>query len=206
MYIVGFIDDDKDAYEDYRERLKRKDIELLYPDYYTEMMDIVNWVLTSNIKCLMVDYKLKSKFKFFGTELVAFINVELPDLPCLILTNYPEQSINENLVISNLIEDRDRLAADDIDGFVARIKQAVDVFENRLQKYYKEYNELLKLKKEGNMSAMQEERFLNLYKLLRAYGEVDDLPVQLLNSEVNKKIEEIIGRINILVDKAQKRE
>jgi len=131
--------------------------------------------------------------------------LKVPDLPCLILTNYPEESINENLVIINLIEDRNVLAADDIEEFVRKIKQAVDVFETRLHRYHIDYEILLKAKKNGSISAIEEEQFIDLYKLLRAYGEVDDLPIQLLSSEVNQKIDEILGRVNVLVEKIENR-
>ena len=205
MYRIGFIDDDLDSYEDYRVRLARKDIELLYPDGITEMPEMKEWLLSNGIKCFIIDYKLNNKFKFLGTELIAYINVKVPDLPCLILTNYPEESIRENLVIINLIEDRNVLAEDDIEEFVRKIKQAVDVFENRLHKYHIDYEELLKAKKNGSISAIEEEQFEDLYKLLRAYGEVDDLPFQLLSSEVNQKIDEILQRVNILVEKVENR-
>lgn len=205
MYRIGFIDDDRDSYEDYQVRLERKDIELLYPDGITEMPEIIEWLLSNGIKCFIIDYKLNNKFKFLGTELIAYINARVPDLPCLILTNYPEESMRENLVIINLIEDRNVLAADDIEEFVRKIKQTVDVFENRLHKYYINYEELLKAKKNGSISAIEEEQFINLYKLLRAYGEIDDLPIQLLSSEVNQKIDEILGRVNILVQKVENR-
>lgn len=205
MYSVGFVDDDRDSYEDYKIRLARKDVCLMYPDGHSEMDEIAKWVLDNNIKCLIVDYKLNRKFKFLGTELVAFINLKIPDLPCLILTNYPEQSINENMVLTNLIEERNVLAADDIEGFVIKIKQAVEVFENRLRKYFADYEQLLNKKKSQNMTALEEERFFDLYKLLRAYGEVDDLPTQLLNSEVNQKIDEILGSVNSLLTKAEER-
>ena len=205
MYRIGFIDDDRDSYEDYQVRLARKKIELLYPDGITEMPEMIEWLLSNCIKCLIIDYKLNNKFKFLGTELITYINLKVPDLPCLILTNYPEESINENLVIINLIEDRNVLAADDIEEFTRKIKQAVDVFENRLHKYHISYEELLKAKKNGSISAIEEEQFIDLYKLLRAYGEVDDLPIQLLSSEVNQKIDEILGRVNVLVEKIENR-
>ena len=205
MYRIGFIDDDRDSYEDYKVRLARKDIELLYPDGLTEMPEMIEWLLSNCIKCLIIDYKLNNKFKFLGTELIAYINAKVPDLPCLILTNYPEESIRENLVIINLIEDRNVLAADDIEEFTRKIKQAVDVFENRLHKYHIDYEELLKAKKNGSISAIEEEQFIDMYKLLRVYGEVDDLPIQLLSSEVNQKIDEILERVNTLIEGAEKR-
>lgn len=205
MYRIGFIDDDRDSYEDYQVRLARKKIELLYPDGITEMPEILEWLLSNCIKCFIIDYKLNNKFKFLGTELITYINLKVPDLPCLILTNYPEESINENLVIINLIEDRNVLAADDIEEFVRKIKQAVDVFETRLHRYHIDYENLLKAKKNGSISAIEEEQFIDLYKLLRAYGEVDDLPIQLLSSEVNQKIDEILGRVNVLVEEIENR-
>ena len=205
MYRIGFIDDDRDSYEDYQVRLARKKIELLYPDGITEMPEILEWLLCNGIKCFIIDYKLNNKFKFLGTELITYINLKVPDLPCLILTNYPEESINENLVIINLIEDRNVLAADDIEEFVKKIKQAVDVFETRLHRYHIDYEILLKAKKNGSISAIEEEQFIDLYKLLRAYGEIDDLPIQLLSSEVNQKIDEILGRVNVLVEKIENR-
>lgn len=169
------------------------------------MPEILEWLLSNGIKCFIIDYKLNNKFKFLGTELITYINLKVPDLPCLILTNYPEESINENLVIINLIEDRNVLAADDIEEFVRKIKQAVDVFETRLHRYHIDYEILLKAKKNGSISAIEEEQFIDLYKLLRAYGEVDDLPIQLLSSEVNQKIDEILGRVNVLVEKIENR-
>ena len=205
MYRIGFIDDDRDSYEDYQVRLARKNIELLYPDGITEMPEIIEWLLSNGIKCFIIDYKLNNKFKFLGTELITYINLKVPDLPCLILTNYPDESIRENLVIINLIEDRNVLDADDIEEFVRKIKQAVDVFENRLHKYHIDYENLLKAKKNGSISAIEEEQFIDLYKLLRAYGEVDDLPIQLLSSEVNQKIDEILGRVNVLVEEIENR-
>ena len=89
MYRIGFIDDDRDSYNDYQVRLARKRIELLYPDGITEMPEIVDWLLSNSIKCFIIDYKLNNKFKFLGTELITYINLKVPDLPCLILTNYP---------------------------------------------------------------------------------------------------------------------
>ena len=169
------------------------------------MPEIIEWLLSNGIKCFIIDYKLNNKFKFLGTELITYINLKVPDLPCLILTNYPEESINENLVIINLIEDRNVLAANDIEEFVRKIKQAVDVFETRLHKYHIDYENLLKAKKNGSISAIEEEQFIDLYKLLRAYGEVDDLPIQLLSSEVNQKIDEILGRVNVLVEEIENR-
>lgn len=205
MCKIGFVDDDYDAYNDYKVRLARKDIELLYPTDCNTMEEIVDWIVDQNVKCVIIDYKLKNRFKFYGTELMAHINIVLPDLPCIMLTNFPEETIDSKLVMQNLIEERGILDADDIQPFVDKIKQAVEVFGNRLNIRMKEYENLLVSKSNGEITALQEERFIDLYKLLRAYGEVDDLPAELLNSEVSKKIDDILGRVNRLLNNTDKR-
>jgi len=60
MYRIGFIDDDRDSYEDYQVRLARKKIELLYPDGITEMPEILEWLLSNGIKCFNHLYKFES--------------------------------------------------------------------------------------------------------------------------------------------------
>ena len=102
MYRIGFIDDDNSLNDVYAKRLSRKDIELCFVDDCDTMQDVVSWILDAGIKCMIVDYQLTNQYNFKGTELVAYINAELPDLQCVILTNYKDTGISENLVIKNL--------------------------------------------------------------------------------------------------------
>ena len=207
MYKVGFIDDDKSLIEDYIVRLKRKDIELLFVEDASNKEDVVRWILSKGIKCMLVDYKLTQKYDFNGTELVAYINSEIPDLPCIILTNYCDEGIGENLVIKNLFIEREKLDADinspDFEKIISVFKQAVDVFDNRLKNHQIEF-ETLKLKKESqSINSNEEERLIEVFKLLRAYNEVDDLPAELLTTNASKKMSDILQLLNKLTSKAQ---
>lgn len=125
MYIIGFADKSYELFEDYAKRFSRRDITLLSPQEGMSKEDILNWILSNNIRCLMVDYKLRPNFKFVGTDLVAYINSVLPDLPCMILTAYPQESLNENLVIKNMIEDRSVLDASNFEDFTNKLKQVM---------------------------------------------------------------------------------
>ena len=154
---------------------------------------------------MLVDYKLVGAYAFNGTELLAFINSELPDLPCIILTNYREQGISENLVIKNLFWEREvldsNIESNEFGDFIDCLKQAVKVFNNRIKKNILEYK-VLKNKKEKNIiSSEQEERMLYLYKLLKSYKEIDDLPSELLTTSITKKMEDILLILNELIDK-----
>ena len=137
MFRVGFIDDDQTTIDDYKIRLKRKGIDLYSAKNCSTKQNVVDWILENEIKCMLVDYKLTGAYDFNGTQLVAFINSELPDMPCVILSNYCESGKEENLVIENLFIDRDVLAADfdsnEFEQFINTLKQAVEVFDNRLK-------------------------------------------------------------------------
>lgn len=201
MYTVGFVDNSFDLLPDYKTRLGRHGVNLIFPDSGKGKEEIVQWVLQNNVRCLMVDHKLRPNFDFVGTDLVAYINSALPDLPCMILTAYPQESLNEKLVIKNMIESRDSLDATNLVSFCDELKQAVDVFSKRLELHENEYRGLVSERKAGTISAQQEERLAYLYNLLRAYGEIDELPAEFLRPTVEKKVDSLIGKINqLLID------
>ncbi len=204
MYKLGFIDDDNSLIEDYKISLHRKDIELVFVEDCKTKIDVLKWILSNEIKCMLVDYKLTATYDFNGTELVAYLNSELPDLPCIILTNYCDQGIGENLVIKNLFVEREKLDADFestiFEELVASFKQAVEVFDNRLQRNITEYAELKMKKENANISSEEEERLVELFKILRAYNEVDDIPAELLTSNTTKKMSDILNSLDKLLD------
>lgn len=207
MYRIGFIDDDDSLNDVYAKRLSRKDIELCFVDDCDTMQDVVSWILDAGIKCMIVDYQLTNQYNFKGTELVAYINAELPDLQCVILTNYKDTGISENLVIKNLFYERDifeqGMDSEEFQEFVNTLKQATVIFDNRLKRHLEEYEQLKAQKDNETIRAIDEERMISIYKVLRAYGEVDDIPAELLTSSVSKQMSSILQSLNELIDKTE---
>lgn len=200
MCIIGFVDNSFDLFPDYKKRLSRHGIDLIFPEVGKSKEEIVDWILQNDVRCLMVDHNLRPSFDYVGTDLVAYINSALPDLPCMILTAYKQESSNENLVIKNMIEGREVLDASDITDFCEKLKQAANVFSKRLDLREAEYRSLLEAKKNNTITAQQEERLSYLYGLLRAYGEVDELPVELLNPKVEEKMDSLIVELSQLLN------
>ena len=194
MCIIGFVDNSFELFPDYKKRLGRHGIELLFPEVGKSKEETVDWVLRNDVRCLMVDHNLRPSFDYVGTDLVAYINSALPDLPCMILTAYKQESSNENLVIKNMIESREVLDASDITEFCEKLKQAVKVFSKRLDLRETEYRNLLEAKKNNTITAQQEER------LSYPYGEVDELPVELLNPKIEEKMDSLIGELSQLLN------
>lgn len=188
----------------YKKRLIRNEIELCFVENCTSFKDILEWIKSNDVKCMMVDYDLTEMYDFNGTQLVAYLNSIMPDLPCIILSNYCETGKAQNLVIENLFVERDDLSADATSerfiNLIKSLKQAVNVFDNRLQLNLTEYTTLKEKKDNGEINAEDEERFVELYKILRSYNEVDEIPAELLTSNTTKKMTDILSSLNKLLD------
>lgn len=201
MIRIGFIDDENTSYEDYAKRLKRRNIDLFFYEGKNSSTEIIDWIIAENLMCILVDYDLSRKFTKNGTDLVFEINQVLPDFPCIMLTNYPEQSKGEKLVPYRLIWDREEMNASDLSGVVEAINNEVSVFLKRKETLYMQYGSLIEKRRNASLTATEEERFLQLHTLFSRYGETDDIPAQLLSSDTNKKLDSLIDRMSRLLEK-----
>ena len=202
MHIVGYIDDENDLISDYVKRLKRRDIELLVAPQ-GDMPSIKKWIVDSNVECMIIDYQLKAQYDFVGTELFSYLYDELPGLPCIILTSFTDSSVNEKMVVKNCIFDRSVMDKTDVafDDFCDMLKQSTEVFRSNKNKYILKYNELYGKKSNGTISTPEEEELLSLFKILRSYGEVDDISSQILTTKLNASIDAILGKLDELLKK-----
>ena len=191
-YNIGYIDDDSSAFKDYAELLENY-VTLKLVENCSTKQDVYNWILENKIECFIADFKLSDQYTFNGAELLEFLNKKLPDLVCIILTNYPCDSISENLVSSILIKDRQILKSiNNIAHFGEELKQASEVFTKRLINLERDFSKLLTKKREKTITANEEENFLNLYYVLKAYNRIDDLPSEIFKSEISDKIDKIL--------------
>ncbi len=204
MLKVGFVDDENTNYADYAKRLERRDISLLFYAGKSTSSDIVNWIIQEDLMCLLIDYDLRKKFSQKGTDLVFEINQVLPGFPCIMITNYPEQSKGEEMVSSRLIWDREKMSVPDLSEVVDLINNEVLVYLKRKETLYRQYGALIKKRESSALTASEEERFLQLHALFSRYGETDDVPAQLLSSDTNKKLDGLIERLSRLLEKEDK--
>lgn len=203
MYNIGYLDDQDEEFDNYKADLHYHNIELFKIQNIKSKLELRNIILDNMFDCLIIDYNL-SRFRNRevkdGNELVRYINLEIPDFPCIILTSYPQASKNEKTVINSFILNRDVLT-NDTDGkeyheFVEKIINGIDVFKQRLHLNKDEYEKLMKKKKDGSISSVEEDRLISLYKLLSSYNIVDEINPELLRRELNVKINDIISKLS----------
>lgn len=200
MYIVGYIEDEKDLASDYVKRLSRRDIELKFAPEGS-MEEIKKWIVDNRIGCMLIDYKLGQTYSFVGTKLSSYLSDELPGLPCIILTSFTDSSVNENMVVKNCIIDRsimDKNGAE-FDEFCETLKQSTEVFKNKLNQYKEKYHALYEKKTAGVITPEEEESLFTVFKALRAYGEVDDISAELLKTKVSETLDDVLARLDDLL-------
>lgn len=144
---------------------------------------------------------MRKKFTKNGTDLVFEINQYLPEFPCIMLTNYPEQSKDEKLVPRRLIWDREEMNKPDLTEVVDSINNEVSVYLKRKEALFEQYGALIEKRKSSMLTAVEEERFLQLHTLFSRYGETDDFPAQLLSPDINRKLDSLIERMSQLLEK-----
>ena len=203
MYKIGIIDDTEELLEDYIIRLKRENIEsLVAPE--GDMETIKTWIVRNEIKCLLIDYQLSSKYDYNGTQLAIYLADELQGLPYLILTSYPEDSVEEKLVVKNAIYDRSIMdkSGNEFDDFCDQLKQMTEVYDNNLRKYKQKYEYLMKRKHQQNLSVKEEEELMNVFRILKSYEEVDEIPAEMLKSSLSDRVDIILGELDDLLKKS----
>lgn len=200
MFKIGIIDDTDELLEDYVKRLKRNDIELLIAPE-GNMEAVKEWIVHSYIKCILIDYQLSDRYDFNGTQLAFYLDDALQGFPYLILTSYPEDSVDEKLVTENCIIDRSVMdrAADDFQRFCDQLKQITEVFDNVMRKYKEKFKNLMDKKQKGSLSAAEEEEFMDVYRILKSYHEVDEIPAEMLKSSLSGQIDAVLEKLDSLL-------
>ncbi len=200
MYKIGIIDDTDELLDDYVKRLKRNNIELLLaPEGDMEM--IKEWIVHSRIKCILIDYQLSARYDFNGTELAFYLNDALQGFPYLILTSYPEDSVDEKLVSGNSIIDRSIMDRNenDFQHFCDQLKQITEVYDNTMCKYKNKYKDLIGKKQKKALSVEEEEEFMHVFRILKSYHEVDEIPSEMLKSSFSGKMDAVLEKLDSLL-------
>lgn len=209
---IGYLDDEYDILKSAMRSLKKYDIEIVaLKDIHdvTNITMLIDAILSDSLECLLVDYDLmKLESKVYGTQIIKDINEILPDFTCFLLTNFTEQGINEKIVQKVFVQDKAIFAEEDDSQafyiFVKKIENSVECFRKRLEVTKLEYGKLLEKKKEKQISASEEDRFIYLYKVLSSYNYVDKIPDILVRNSTQDTLEDMLATLKEIKQRLRK--
>lgn len=209
MIKLGFLDDDySDIQKNMHRSFKKNNIELITLEDINNITNIeivINFILSKQLLCLLVDYDLMNfPSKNLGTKIIKELNEILPSFPCILFTNYVENGISEKLVPSIYIRDKNIILKEsdsqEFIEFVKFIENGAECFIKRLTLSLEEYNILYSKYSKNEITADEEFRFYSLYRVLRAYNYVDDIPDILLYKDTKRNIQDMLS----ILDKIEK--
>lgn len=213
MYRIGFIDDQPNQFEKYKKKVSRffPDVELILLEECSTKEQFLNKIYEEMIDVLLVDYKMAKNFGFDGSTLINFVNDQMRDLECFIMTEADPEGVRDGYVPSRNIksktifdtegEDEQRIKA--LQEFIEVLKESADVFRNRREQKKQQYTELLEKRKQGRLSLNEEEEYIRLYKVLSSYGMIEKLPNEMLTSEFENDLNILIKQGERLLAKVQ---
>lgn len=209
MIKVGYIDDVPDQFENYERKLRRVQIELIPFEVGAKKADYVDQIYQHQVEVLLIDYKMASTIGFNGSALISYINDEIPDMTCFILTSAERGHITDKLVINSHIYSKDVFdtEADDAQKlerfheFVEQLRNCAEVYRSRRELKCNEYEKLLDKKTNGTISMPEEEELCRLYRALSSYGMVEKLSDALLQPSFEEKLDELLQIGNHILQK-----
>ena len=90
---------------------------------------------------------------------------------------------------------------DEFNDFCDQLKQMTEVFDNTLKKYKEKYEKILKEKQKRNLSVKEEEELMDIFRILKAYREVDEVPAEMLKSSFSGQIDLVLNQLDTLLKK-----
>lgn len=211
MYRIGYIDDEPKQYEKFSKKLQRRfqDVELVLLDECSTKEQFVEKIYEKQVEVVLVDYKMAKTFGFNGSTLISYINDEVRDLECFILTAVERDSINDGQVSYRNIRSKsifdteadDEERVRDLTEFINLLKESAEVFRTRKELKKAQYLELFEKRNSEGLSMPEEEEYIRLYKVLSSYGMIERLPEEVLTSNFEADLKKLLQVGKIILDK-----
>ncbi len=215
MYRIGYIDDQPGQFKIYAKKMQRcyPDMELVLLGNCKTMDQFLEKIYEEHVDVLLIDYKMAGTYGFNGTKLISYINDQVRDLECFILTAVDQDRIEDGLVARRNrfskeyfdTEAGDPKRLEELKRFLATLRESADVFRKRREEKVGRYQRLLDKRRKDGLNAKEEEEYLALYKVLSSYGMVEKLPQSMLDSEFEKNLDELL-KIGDAILKGQKKD
>ncbi|EPM6850328.1 hypothetical protein ACTPGR_000388 [Enterococcus hirae] len=200
MYRIGFVDDQDTHVNKYKRRFLKYNIELIYLEEDFSHKEILNWILDEKLEGVLIDYKLMPKYEFVGSSLVNFLNKKIFDFPCMLLTSFSTDALDESLVPESYILKKSDMQ-EGIENISKLIIQNIKVFRNRMELSEKEYRKLFSEYKDGKLKSYQIEELKEKYDILRGYHLIEEYDWSLVELEKEKELDQAIDKLDVLIKK-----
>ena len=70
-----------------------------------------------------------------------------------------------------------------------------------MNKYKQKFESLYHKKTDGSITSEEEEELMSVFRILKSYGEIDDISAELLTTKISKSIDNVLEKLDKLLEK-----
>lgn len=211
MCKIGYIDDEPVQYENYKKKIQRRfpGVELILLDKCRTKEEFLEKIYEEQAEVLLIDYKMAAAYGFNGSALINYINDQVRDLECFILTGVDQDQVEDGLVAKRNRYSKDLFDTEGDDekkvgkfnDFMHVLIESAEVFRTRQEQKKEQYLSLDAKRKQGKLSLQEEEEYLRLYKVLSSYGLIEVLPEKVLTNDFEEKLDRLLEAGDAILEK-----
>jgi DNA-binding NarL/FixJ family response regulator len=177
MYKILFIDEEKEAHDDFRDyvdSLLITDVEICTMFPYNTIQETIDAIISENPDAVISDFELNEQktdvpynVPYNGVDLVTKFQSIRNDFPCFIMTAFDNQAVHSsndvNIVyVKNILHNPEK----GIITFLERVKEQIRHYKTRISEAETELQRLLELRNSGQATLEDEARLIELDSFL----------------------------------------
>tara|TARA_B100000965_G_scaffold154935_2_gene128945 strand:+ start:16233 stop:16880 length:648 start_codon:yes stop_codon:yes gene_type:complete len=208
-YKIGYVDEDEsDISRFYHKFIKKYDERYQIIEFTPKpsLDELIEEIINSDLDVLVVDFQLNEykNLGYKGHSVVERIKELRFGFPCVLLTSYPVDAI-ENSLDTYIVYDKDVAFGNEEkskDLFELQIKQSIEHYKKGLKSAEEEFARLSRL---DDLTLKQEERLIELDDILES--SIDNkhkLPSHLKKSKHIKNVESLVKDTQSLISELKK--
>lgn len=208
-YQIAYIDEnpgDVKIFHDFMKRYRQiVEFKKFIPKKGDTIESLYEKIKANQFNMLVIDYRLNqyADVDFLGSNLLNYIQERQRDLPCILLTSYPDEAVDDFSDV-HLIYDKNMLSIENWEYFFKIIKASIDKYINQKTTAYETIKELgaktsLSLKEEALLIQADEFIEANL-------GLLTITPPQLKSISHNQELKNLVDEVQELLEKLDNHE
>ncbi|SUB31435.1 Uncharacterised protein [Yersinia pseudotuberculosis] len=221
MYKILFIDEEKDAIDDFKDYVDEtpasKNVEVLSEYPLNDLDDMISLIIKINPDAIITDFMLnehkvniKYGVPYNGIELVRNFTSIREGFPCFVMTSFDDDAVKQSDDV-NIVYIKDILHSEKKTNvkanFLEKVVSQITHYKSKLENTESELKKLLKLRDSGKATIADEEKIIELDNFLeKSIDKNNAIPKSYKQLSNTQRLEQILSKVDSLLQQVQKDE
>lgn len=221
MYKILFIDEEKDAIDDFRDYVEEtpasKNVDVLSEYPLGDLDEMISLIIKINPDAIITDFMLnehkiniKYGVPYNGIELVKTFTSIRDGFPCFVMTSFDDDAVKQSDDV-NIVYIKDILHSEKKTkvkaNFLEKVVSQITHYRSKIENAEFELKKLIVRRDAGKASLADEEKIIELDTFLeRSIDKTNIIPKNYKHSSNTQKLEEILNKVDDLLKQVNRHE